>query len=92
MKKKLVVPKFSNEDEESDWWAALNLAEYFDRSDFQHFDLKQFLAAHGKPKTKRITIRVPEAWIDKAKQKASKLDVPYQSLLKQYIHNGLEAK
>jgi predicted DNA binding CopG/RHH family protein len=92
MKKKLIVPKFKNEDEESDWWAEVNLADYFDASDFVHFDPDTFMAQHGKLQTKRITIRVPAAWIAKAKERAAALDVPYQSLLKQFIQRGLEAK
>ena len=92
MKKKLIVPKFKNEDEESDWWASLNLADYFDASDFTHFDPQQFMAKYQKPQTRRITMRVPAAWIAKAKERAADLDVPYQSLLKQYIERGLGAK
>src|SRR4051794_3422299 len=70
MKKKLVVPKFRNEDEESDWWAGVNLADYFDASDFVHFDPEKFMARYGRPQTKRITMRVPAAWIAKAKERA----------------------
>ncbi len=92
MKKKLIIPKFRNQDEESDWWASLNLAEYFDRSDFRAFELRAFLTEHQAPASKRITIRVPAAWIAKAKAKAAELDMPYQTLLKQFIHNGLNAK
>jgi len=92
MKKKLIVPKFKNEDEESDWWASINLADYFDAEDFTRFNPEQFMAKHGKPQTKRITMRVPATWIAKAKERAAALDVPYQSLLKQFIQRGLEAK
>lgn len=92
MKKKLIVPKFKNEDEESDWWASINLADYFDAADFVHFDPDKFMAKHGKPQTKRITMRVPAVWIAKAKERAAALDVPYQSLLKQFIERGLHMK
>jgi hypothetical protein len=34
MKKRLVLPKFKNEDEERDFWAKLDLTDYFERSDF----------------------------------------------------------
>lgn len=89
MKKRLVLPEFKNEEEEHGFWANLDLSEYYDAKDFKHFDLKEFLKKHAKPKTKRITIRIPSDWIDKAKRKAEKLDVSYQSLLKQYISKGL---
>jgi len=35
MKKRLKVPTFKNEDEERDFWAKADLADYFDLSDFQ---------------------------------------------------------
>jgi len=33
-KKKLNILKFKNEDKERDFWANINLAEYFNPSDF----------------------------------------------------------
>lgn len=85
MKKKLVVPKFKNEEEESDFWAELDLTEYFEPSDF-----KRGVMFPNLKRTKRlISIRLPEELIAKVKQKASKLDVPYQSLIRQYIQQGV---
>ncbi len=34
MKKKLKVPKFKNEEAERAFWAKMNLADHFDKSDF----------------------------------------------------------
>lgn len=85
MKKKLVVPKFKNESEEATFWANLNLSEYFEPSDF-----KRGVMFPNLKKTKRlISIRLPEELISKVKQKSSKLDVPYQSLIRQYIQQGV---
>lgn len=91
MKKKLVLPEFKNEEEEHQFWSKLDLSEYYDPGDLRHFDLKKFMKKQATPKTKRITIRIPSDWIDQAKKKAEELDVPYQSLLKQYISKGLRA-
>jgi len=33
MKKPLILPKFKSEDEERDFWAAINLADYYGPSD-----------------------------------------------------------
>jgi len=35
MKKILNLPAFKNEDEERDFWAKINLADYYEPSDFQ---------------------------------------------------------
>lgn len=85
MKKKLFVPKFKNESEESDFWAGLDLTEYFEPSDF-----KRGVMFPNLKRTKRlISIRLPEELISKVKAKASKLDVPYQSLIRQYIQQAV---
>jgi len=88
MKKKLVIPKFTTEDEEFKFWSKLDLSEYFTSSDFKHFDLNEFLKYTQKEKTRRITMRLPEKLIEKVKNQASLLDVPYQSLMKIYIQQG----
>lgn len=85
MKKKLVVPKFKSESEEAQFWANLDLSEYFEPSDF-----KRGMMFPNLKRTKRlISIRLPETLIGKVKEKASKLDVPYQSLIRQYIQQGV---
>lgn len=86
MKKKLVVPKFENEKEESRFWANLDLAEYFEPSDF-----KRGMVFPSLKRTKRlISIRLPEQLLVKVKNKAHKLDTPYQNLIQQYIQQGVE--
>lgn len=85
MKKKLVVPKFKNEEEESNFWAGLDLTKYFEPS-----DLKRGIMFPNLKRTKRlISIRLSEDLISKVKEKASKIDVPYQSLIRQYIQQGV---
>lgn len=88
MKKKLVIPKFKTEDEEFEFWSKIDLSEYYTTSDFKHFDLDAFLKKTQKDKTRRITMRLPEKLIEKVKNQASSLDVPYQSLMKIYIQQG----
>lgn len=88
MKKKLIVPKFKNEEEEHRFWARLDLSDYFEPADFKHFNLEQFLKEHQEPKTTRVTIRIPTDVVKSYKEKASELDVPYQSLMKQQLAKG----
>lgn len=86
MKKKLIVPKFNNEDEEDEFWTNLDLTEYFEPSDFKHVVFPNLQMT----KKKLISIRLPENMIAKVKEKAQKLQIPYQQLIQQLIQKGIE--
>lgn len=88
MKKKLLIPKFKNEDEEHEFWMNIDLSDYFKAADFKRFDLEQFLKEHQEQKTTRVTIRIPTDIVRSYKEKASELDIPYQSLMKQQLAKG----
>lgn len=87
MKKKLIVPNFKNEEQESKFWADLDLSEYFESTDFRHISFPNL-----KPTTRSISLRIPEWLIFRVKEKANELDMPYQSLMKQYIQRGVMEK
>jgi len=83
-KKLKKIPKFKNEDEEREFWDTHDSTEYVDWSKAKwgtFFDVK--------PSTKTISIRFPNITLAKLKQKANRMDVPYQSLIKQYVDMGL---
>ena len=84
MKKKLKIPKFKNEDEEREFWAKLDLSEYFEPSDFERVSFPNL-----KPTTKPISIRIPEYLLNRVKEKANEINIPYQSLIKEYIKKGI---
>lgn len=84
MKKKLKIPKFKNEDEEREFWWNLDLSEYFDPDDFVPVSFPNL-----KPTTKPISIRIPEYLLMRVKEKANELNIPYQTLIKQYIQKGV---
>lgn len=83
MKKPLKLPKFKNEDEERDFWANIDLSEYLEPEDFKRVSFPNL-----KPTTRSISIRIPEYIISRVKTKANAINVPYQSLMKQYIAEG----
>ncbi|MBA3724711.1 MAG: BrnA antitoxin family protein [Candidatus Levybacteria bacterium] len=83
MKKQLNVPVFKNEDEERKFWADLDLSEYFDSSDFGRVSFPNL-----KPTTRSISIRIPEYLLNRVKERANEINVPYQSLIKEYIKKG----
>ena len=87
MKKPLKLPKFKNEDEERDFWSELDLSEYFEPSDFEPVSFPNL-----KPTTRSISIRMPVYLINRVKEKANALDITYQSLIKQYINQGVFAQ
>ncbi len=89
MKKKLIVPKFKTEEEEHKFWMNIDLADYFVPSEFEHFDLEQFLKEHGEQKITRVTMRIPTKIVKRYKEKASELDIPYQSLMKQQLAKAM---
>ena len=84
MKKQLKLPKFKNEDEERDFWAKLDLSEYYEASDLEPVSFPNL-----KPTTRSISIRIPEYLLNRLKEKANEINIPYQSLIKQYIKKGI---
>lgn len=87
MKKALKIPQFKNEDQERQFWSQVDLSDFFQPSDF-----KQVNFPNLKPSSQPISIRLPKHLLYKLKEKANYLNIPYQSLIKQYIHQGLTAK
>ena len=84
MKKVLKVPKFKSEDKERDFWSEVDLSQYYDPS-----DLKPANFPNLRPSSKPISIRLPGYMISRLKEMANSVDVPYQSLIKQFIAKGL---
>lgn len=74
------IPKFKNEDEEAKFWNSHSSADYFDWSKAQ-----RAVFPNLKPTSRSISIRIPEYIINRVKIEANKLDIPYQTLIKQYI-------
>ena len=87
MKKKIKIPKFKNEDEERDFWSKLDLSEYFEPSDFTSISFPNL-----KPTSRPISLRLPSYLIARVKEHANEIDMPYQSLMKQYIAKGILAE
>ena len=81
------IPKFKSEDEEAMFWNTHDSTEYIDWSKAQ-----RVVFPNLKPSSRSISIRIPKYIINRVKVEANKLDVPYQSLMKQYIANGVLAK
>lgn len=86
MSKKLkAIPKFKSEDEEREFWATHDSAEYIDWD-----KAEEVIFPNLKPTTKSISIRLPETLLARIKQLANSKDVPYQSLMKIFLAEGIE--
>lgn len=84
MKKSIKIPKFKNESKERDFWSKIDLAQYFGPKDFT-----QATFPNLKPSSRSVSIRMPEYLLVRLKEKANELDMPYQTLLKQFVARGL---
>ena len=80
-----IIPNFTTEDEEREFWSKSESTEYIDwtRS-------KNTILPNLKPSTKKISLRLPEIMIDELKLLANKRDIPYQSLLKIFLAEKIE--
>jgi len=82
MKKQLKkIPYFKSESEERKFWQTHDSTKYVDYSKARRVSFPNL-----KLSTKPITLRLPESLIERVKIKAHKMDVPYQSLIKQVLH------
>jgi predicted DNA binding CopG/RHH family protein len=79
------IPKFESEDQEREFWANHDSADYIDWSRAQATAFPRL-----KPTTRTISLRLPEVLIENLKMLANKRDVPYQSLLKIYLAERIE--
>jgi predicted DNA binding CopG/RHH family protein len=86
MKKPLKLPDFKNEQEVQKFMETTDFSKYLEPS-----DLKKISFPNLKPSKRLISLRVEESLVQKAKQKAEKLHIPYQTLMRQILHKGLEA-
>lgn len=83
MKKKLNIPQFRSEDDERRFWENLDLSQYYEAHDLEAVSFPNL-----QPTTRPISIRLPESLLNRVKERANELNVPYQSLIKDFIHKG----
>jgi len=84
MKTTKIIPTFKSENEEREFWESNDVLDYIDTS-----KVKKVRFPNLKKTTKSISIRLPVDMIDALKVKANSMDVPYQSLIKMLLNEGL---
>ncbi len=78
------IPKFKTEKEEREFWQRVDSTDYVD-----YKTVEKWRFPNLKLSSKPVTIRLPEILIDRLKIKAHRMDIPYQTLLKKLVFEGL---
>jgi predicted DNA binding CopG/RHH family protein len=81
------IPKFANSKAEAKFWATQDSADYVD---WKKAKLAQF--PNLKLSTTSISLRLPEGLLNDIKVLANQQDVPYQSLIKLFLSEKVNAQ
>ena len=81
------TPVFRNEAEERQFWETSDSVDYVDWSKAERVRLPNL-----KPSTTSISLRLPVALLERIKVAANKRDVPYQSLIKTWLSEKIDAR
>lgn len=88
MKKTLKpIPPFSREAEEREFWETHDSFDYVDWS-----KAKRVRFPNLKLSTQSISLRLPQGLLERIKVAANKRDVPYQSLIKVWLAEKVDAE
>jgi predicted DNA binding CopG/RHH family protein len=79
------LPTFRSEEEERNFWARKDSADYIDWT-----KAKSAVFPNPTPSVRTISLRLPVTTIARLKQLANKRDMPYQSLLKMFLAERLD--
>jgi predicted DNA binding CopG/RHH family protein len=85
MKETKIIPTFENETQEREFWETHDTLDYIDLDKAHTIRFPNL-----KKTTKSISIRLPVDMIDALKVKANSMDIPYQSLIKMILNDGLK--
>jgi predicted DNA binding CopG/RHH family protein len=78
------IPPFKTEKQERDDWESNDSTAHVDWR-----GAARVVMPHLKPSTQSISLRLPQHLLDGIKQAANSRDVPYQSLIKMWLHEKL---
>lgn len=78
-------PEFATEAEERAFQESHDSSEYLDRKKAQSASFPNL-----KHSTKTISLRLPEALLERIRIEANKRDMPYQSLIKAWLSEDVE--
>jgi predicted DNA binding CopG/RHH family protein len=80
------IPRFETEAEERAFWENRDSSDYVDWNEAERVRF-----ANLKPSTTSISLRLPVSLLERIKVAANKRDVPYQSLIKMWLAEKVDA-
>ncbi|MEX0881201.1 MAG: BrnA antitoxin family protein [Thermoanaerobaculia bacterium] len=83
--KRRQLPTFGSEEEERSFWAERDSTDYVDWT-----AARRRAFPNLRPTLRTISLRLPESMINHLRVLANKRDIPYQSLLKQFLAERLQ--
>ena len=87
MRKLKKRPTFEDDKHEAAFWASHDSTEYIDYS-----KSRRMVFPRLKPSTETISLRLPKSLLDQLKTLANGRDVPYQTLLKIFVLERVQAE
>jgi len=87
MRKRKPKPTCKSEAEEAEFWTSHDSTEYVDYS-----KSRLMIFPKLKPSTETISLRLPKSLLEQLKTLANKRDVPYQTLLKLFLFERVQAE
>lgn len=87
MRKLKPRPTFKSETQEAAFWSTHDSTDYIDYS-----KSRRMIFPKLKPSTETISLRLPKSLLDQLKTLANKRDVPYQTLLKLFLLERVQAE
>jgi predicted DNA binding CopG/RHH family protein len=86
-RKRKPVPQFRSEAEERAFWESHDSADYFDLNKAERVRFPNL-----KLSTTSISLRLPQALLERIKIAANRRDVPYQSLIKVWLAEKVDTE
>jgi predicted DNA binding CopG/RHH family protein len=80
------IPKFKSILQEKKFWQTHDSTEYINWNHAKHAAFPNL-----KPSTKTISLRLPESLLNEIRMLANKEDIPYQSLMKMLLAQGVHS-
>ena len=84
---KKTIPTFKSEAAEREFWLKADSTEYVDWT-----SATPMRFPHLRPSSTAISVRLPDTLLTELKLLANERDVPYQSLLKVYLTDRVQAE
>jgi len=84
------IPEFKTDEEEAEFWDNHNAAEFIDEDNIVEIDVSGAREKRAKRATQQISLRVSHQVLERTKNRAKTLGVPYQTLIQLWIAERLE--